>query len=58
MKCMEALLTVAEVAAYLNVSHKTVYRLIHRGRLPSLRSSAHAHHRVRQADVDLLLSAP
>jgi len=52
-----ALMTTAEVAAYLRVSTATVLRHIASRRLRSVRAGKHSHHRFRRSDVDALLAS-
>jgi excisionase family DNA binding protein len=46
----EAAITVRDVAAYLNVTEKTVYRLVQRGELPGFKVAG--AWRFRRRDID------
>ena len=46
----EAAMTVRDVAAYLNVDEKTVYRLSQRGKLPGFKVAG--HWRFKRSDLD------
>jgi excisionase family DNA binding protein len=52
---MDQLLTLQQVAEYLNVSHKTVRRLVGRGALPCVRFGGVL--RFQQADLVRFVSA-
>jgi excisionase family DNA binding protein len=44
--------TVAEAAAYLRISRRTVYKLVEDKRLPAYRIGAERHLRFRREDLD------
>lgn len=47
----EGAITVRDVAAYLNVTEKTVYRLVQRGQLPGFKVAGAWRFRRRDIDV-------
>lgn len=47
----EAAITVRDVASYLNVTEKTVYRLVQRGELPGFKVAGAWRFRRRDIDV-------
>ena len=51
----DELLTVLEVAHYLRVDRKTVYRYIHDAQLPYQRVGVGGNYRVRRGDLDAWL---
>ena len=46
--------TVEEAAEYLSVSRRTVYKLIHDGRLPAYLIGRERHRRFRKEDLDMV----
>jgi excisionase family DNA binding protein len=53
----DALLSTMEVAARLQVHHKTVRKLVERGALTVIRYTEHGHLRFRQRDVEAFMAA-
>ncbi len=50
-------LTLRQAAVYLNVHDETIRRWIKGGRLPAIKVGIAGHYRVRQADLDKMVSA-